>query len=201
MEILQRVFPQGVLQAVTGAGLAVPDAMVQHPQVKMVSLTGSTTSGVKVAGTASKTLTPTMLELGGKNAFVIFNDANVESAVKDTIDGTFFNKGEACTASSRIFVQKELYPEFVKRVTAAVQDLRSGDGPDETTHVEPVVSRQRHKQILSMIERGKQEGATLAAQGSVPTSNDLTDGFYDHQPYLQMSILAWQLPRRRYLVR
>ncbi|KGO36757.1 Aldehyde dehydrogenase, N-terminal [Penicillium expansum] len=178
VEILQSVFPADVVQAVPGLGPEIPEALINHPLVKMASLTGSTVSGSKAAQTAAVTLTPTVLELGGKNAFVVFEDADLELVVRDTIDGAFFNKGESCTAASRILVHKNLYPIFVTRLTTAVKKLRTGDGFDETTHVGPVVSRERQQEILSYIEQGRREGATLSAQGDLPTASHLSGGFY-----------------------
>ncbi|CAI7602321.1 unnamed protein product, partial [Penicillium pancosmium] len=178
VQILQSVFPEDVVQAIPGLGPELPQALISHPLVKMVSLTGSTASGSKAAQLAAVTLTPTALELGGKNAFVIFDDADLELAVRDTVDGAFFNKGESCTAASRILVHKDLYPTFVDRLTIAVKRLRAGDGLDEKTHIGPVVSLERQQEILTYIEEGKCQGATLSAQGSLPTAEDLAGGFY-----------------------
>lgn len=122
VEILQSVFPADVVQAVPGLGPEIPKALINHFLVKMASLTGSTVSGSKAAQTAAVTLTPTVLELGGKNAFVVFEDAGLELVVRDTINGAFFNKGESCTAASRILVHKNLYPIFVTRLTTAVKN-------------------------------------------------------------------------------
>ncbi|KAL5355207.1 aldehyde dehydrogenase domain-containing protein [Aspergillus floccosus] len=178
VEILQSVFPTDVVQAVPGLGAEVPQALIHHKLVKMVSLTGSTASGSKAAQTAALSLTPTVLELGGKNALVVFADADPELVVRDTIDGAFFNKGESCTAASRILVHRDLYPALVSRLSTAVRKLRTGEGLDETTHIGPVVSRERQQEILKYIEQGKREGATLSAQGDLPTAAHLYGGFY-----------------------
>ncbi|KAJ5117291.1 hypothetical protein N7526_011147 [Penicillium atrosanguineum] len=150
----------------------------QPPLVKMVSFTGSSAVGAKVASAAGSTLTTTALELGGKNAFVVFEDANLDVVVRDAIEGAYFNKGEACTASSRLLVHKDIYPQFVEKMTAAVLKLKAGDGIDDTTHVGPVVSRERKQQVLEAIELAKSQGARLAAQGTVSTDAHLADGFF-----------------------
>lgn len=178
VEILQDVFPPDVVQIVPGLGPEVPQALVNHPLVKMVSFTGSSAVGAKVASSAGSTLTATALELGGKNAFVVFGDANLDVVVRDAIEGAYFNKGEACTASSRLLVHKDIYPQFVDKLTAAVSKLKAGDGIDETTHVGPVVSRERKQQVLEAIELAKSQGARLAAQGTVSTDSHLADGFF-----------------------
>ena len=178
VEILQSVLPPDVVQAVPGLGAEVPQALIRHPLVKMVSLTGSTRSGALAAEAAASTITPTVLELGGKNAVLIFEDADVDLAVRDMVDGAFFNKGEACTASSRILVQQEIYPSFTAKLSSAVRRLRTGDGLDDSTHVGPVVSKIRQEEVLKYIELGKKEGATLAAQGLIPSASHLANGFF-----------------------
>lgn len=105
----------------------------------------------------------------------MFDDADVDVAVRDAVDGAYFNKGEACTASSRILVHQSLYPAFVDRMTATVSKLRAGDGTDDATHVGPVVSRERKEQILAAIDLAKSQGARLAAQGIVTSD---ADGFF-----------------------
>ncbi|KAJ0115248.1 NAD/NADP-dependent betaine aldehyde dehydrogenase [Diaporthe amygdali] len=178
VEILETILPKDVVQIVPGVGPEVPQALVEHPLVKMVSLTGSTQVGAKVAQVAGASLTATVLELGGKNAFVVFEDANVDAVVKDAIEGAFFNKGEACTSASRILVHKSIYQSFVDKMSAAVKKLRTGDGIEDTTHVGPVVSRERQKQVLESIEAAKKEGARLAAQGSLPSGEHVSKGYF-----------------------
>ncbi|MCJ1291613.1 Aldehyde dehydrogenase mpl4 [Xylographa carneopallida] len=178
VEILSTVFPPDVVQAVPGVGPEVPKALIGHPLVKMVSLTGSTASGIKAAALAAETVTPTVLELGGKNAIVVFEDADMERAVRDTVDGAFFNKGEACTASSRILVQKDIYEPFCTKLAAVVRRIKTGDGMDKSTHVGPVVSKTRQEEVLRYIELGQQEGATLAAQGALPPSPHTAKGYF-----------------------
>ena len=130
VEILQSVLPANVVQAVPGLGSEVPEALIRHPLVKMVSLTGSTRSGALAAEAAAATITPIVLELGGKNAILVFEDADVDRAVRDTVDGAFFNKGEACTASSRILVHRAVYATFTAKLAAAVKRIRTGNGLD-----------------------------------------------------------------------
>jgi acyl-CoA reductase-like NAD-dependent aldehyde dehydrogenase len=178
VEILETIFPPDVVQIIPGVGPDVPQALVNHPLVKMVSFTGSSPVGAKVASAAGSSLTATALELGGKNAFVVFDDADVDAVVRDAVEGAYFNKGEACTASSRILVHSSLYQPFVEKMAAAVSKLRAGNGTDDATHVGPVVSRERKEQVLAAIELAKSQGARLAAQGIVSSDAELTDGFF-----------------------
>ena len=178
VEIVQSVLPKDVVQCVPGLGPEVPQALVTHPLVKMVSFTGSTVAGAAVAKSASSTITPVVLELGGKNAFIVFDDADFDLAVRDALDGAFFNKGEACTATSRLLVQRPIYDKFVSKLAAGVKQIKAGNGMDSKTHVGPQVSRAQQKRILDYIELGKKEGATLAAQAQLPTDPECKEGFF-----------------------
>ncbi len=133
VEILQTVLPPNVVQAVPGLGPEVPQILASHPLVKKLSLTGSTASGAAAARTAASHVIPTTLELGGKNAFVIFEDADLERAISDSLEGVFFNKGEACTASSRLLVHSSIYDKFVERLGAMTSKLKTGNGMDKST--------------------------------------------------------------------
>ncbi|KAG8411365.1 hypothetical protein J3458_015428 [Metarhizium acridum] len=111
IEILQTVLPKGVVQAIPGAGAEVAQLLIESPAVKMISLTGSTAAGAAVAKTASKLVKRTALEIGGKNAFIVFDDCDMDRAVKGALEGAYLSKGEACTAASRLLVHEKLYDE------------------------------------------------------------------------------------------
>lgn len=178
VELLNTVLPKDVLHAIPGIGPVTGRALASHPLVRMVSFTGSTKAGAAVAGTATQHIAPVLMELGGKNPFVVFDDADLDKAVHDALEGGFFNKGEACTAASRLIVQRGIHDAFVERLAAAVRKLKVGDGSDPATHVGPVVSRAQQKKVLGYIQIGKEEGATIAAQSGLPTDPALKDGFY-----------------------
>ena len=118
------------------------------------------------------------MELGGKNAFIVFDDANLDRAVRDALEGGYFNKGEACTAASRVLVQKGVAEEFTSRLAAAVSKLKVGAGDDPATHVGPVVSKAQQTKVKNYIEIGKQEGATVAAEAQLPSDPALANGFF-----------------------
>ncbi|KAI1211663.1 dehydrogenase [Annulohypoxylon truncatum] len=178
VEILEGVLPKDVVQVVPGLGPEVPQALVTHPLVKKVSFTGSTAAGAAVARTASDSITPAVLELGGKNALVVFNDANFDAAVRAALEGAFFNKGEACTATSRILVQREIYENFVAKLAAGVKQIKMGNGLDSKTHVGPQVSKAAQKRLLEYISLGQKEGARIAAQAQLPSDPECKDGFF-----------------------
>jgi acyl-CoA reductase-like NAD-dependent aldehyde dehydrogenase len=177
VEILQDVLPPDVLHVLPGRG-PIGRAIVAHPLVRKVSFTGSTTTGIAVLKECADNLTPTLLELGGKNAFIVFADADLDRAVRDAIDGAFFNQGEACTAASRILVQQPVYDEFVRRMAAAVAKLKVGDGLDPETHVGPLVTREQQQKVLAGLEAAVAEGARVEAQAPLPSQSRLKDGYF-----------------------
>ena len=182
-EIISEVLPPNVVQVVPGLGPEVPSSLIKHDLVKMVSFTGSTVAGAKAAETAAKTVTPVVLELGGKNAFVVFDDfENLDRAVGDALEGAFFNKGEACTAASRILVQKGVYEEFCAKLAAGVKRLKSGNGMESSTHVGPQVSKAQQERVLGYLQKAKdleREGKVkIAAQGHLPNDPACKDGYF-----------------------
>jgi acyl-CoA reductase-like NAD-dependent aldehyde dehydrogenase len=177
-ELLNTVLPEDVLHVVPGTGQRVGQPLAGHPKVRLVSFTGSTGAGAAVARTAAKNITPAVLELGGKDALVVFDDADLDRAVKIALEGAFYNKGEACTATSRILVQAGVHDRFVARLTAAVGKLKVGRGTDPAVHVGPVVTKTQQQRVLDYIQIGIDEGATLAVQAALPADPELKDGFW-----------------------
>jgi betaine-aldehyde dehydrogenase len=177
VELLQEVLPDDVLHVVPGGG-AVGAALAGHPLVRKVSFTGAPTTGASVIKSAADNLTPTVMELGGKNPLVVFEDADLDAALAGAIEGGFFNQGEACTAASRVLVHESIYVEFAARLGTAISKLRVGDGADAATHVGPLVTRAQQQRVLDYIAIGTKEGATIAAQAALPDDPALADGFY-----------------------
>jgi acyl-CoA reductase-like NAD-dependent aldehyde dehydrogenase len=127
---------------------------------------------------AADGLTPATVELGGKNPFLVFEDADLDAAVRGAVEGAFFNQGEACTAASRLLVADAVHDEFVERLAAAVGQLRVGDGADPLTHVGPVVTRLQQERVQGHIDRAEAEGAVVAARAELPTDPRLQNGFW-----------------------
>ncbi|KAH7419191.1 dehydrogenase [Cadophora sp. MPI-SDFR-AT-0126] len=178
VEILQTVLPPNVVQTVPSAGPEIPQLLATHPLIKKISLTGSTAAGAAAAKSAASHVIPSTLELGGKNAFLIFEDADLDRAVADALEGAFFNKGEACTAASRLLVHRSIHDVFVERLGKVVSKLVVGNGMSKETHVGPSVSRAQQERVLNYIEIGNAEGAKIAAQASLPSDPACKDGYF-----------------------
>lgn len=178
VELINEVLPKNLVTVVPGAGPATGAALAGHPLVRKLSFTGSTATGRKVVQAASANITATTLELGGKNPFVVFEDADLDAVLPAAIEAAFYNQGEACTAGSRILVHESLHNEFVERFCSAAAALVVGDGLESTTHVGPMVTAAHRDKVLGDIDTAKREGATIAYQGALPTDGRLANGFF-----------------------
>jgi acyl-CoA reductase-like NAD-dependent aldehyde dehydrogenase len=178
VELCTQVLPSDVLHVVPGRGAVAGQALAANANVKMVSFTGSTKADSAVAQTAAVHVAPAVLELGGKNAFVVFDDADLDCAVRDALEGGFYNKGEACTAASRVLVQKGVAERFTKQLAIGVNALNVGAGNDPRTHVGPAVTKAQQEKVLEYIDVGKREGARVAAEGRLPSDPALAGGFF-----------------------
>ncbi|OPG14147.1 aldehyde dehydrogenase [Microbispora sp. GKU 823] len=177
VELAQSVLPDDVVHILPGTG-KVGAQLAGHKLVGKISFTGAPGTGAAVIRTAADNLTPTLMELGGKNPFVIFEDADLDSALPWAVEGGFFNQGEACTAASRVLVHQSVYEEVARRYAEAVARLRVGPGADPATHVGPLVTDAQRRRVLDYIEIGVAEGATIAAQAALPADPALAGGYY-----------------------
>jgi acyl-CoA reductase-like NAD-dependent aldehyde dehydrogenase len=178
VELVNEILPADVLHAVPGTGVLTGQALAAHPLVRKLSFTGSTRAGAAVMRTAADNITPVLLELGGKNAFLVFDDADLDQAVRDALDGGYFNQGEACTAASRMLVQRGVYEAFVTKLAGGVRRLKVGHGADAATHVGPLVTGAHQQRVLDYIALGEKEGAVVAARADLPDDPALADGFF-----------------------
>jgi acyl-CoA reductase-like NAD-dependent aldehyde dehydrogenase len=160
--------PPGVLNVVPGRGAVAGAALVQHPLVGKIAFTGSTEVGRDIMRRGSETLKRLTLELGGKSPNIVFADADVDMAVRGATTGIFYNKGEVCTAGSRLFVEEALHDAFLDRLSAQTAKMQQGDPLDPKTRLGPQVSEAQRKQVLEYVEKGKAEGATLVCGGERP---------------------------------
>ena len=158
--------PPGVLNVVCGKGSVVGEALVRHPGVDKVTLTGSPKVGRTIMQGAAANFKKVTLELGGKSANLIFADADLDRAVRAASSGIFFNAGQVCSAGSRVLVQRPVYEEVVERLAERARAIRVGDPADPKTTMGPVISAAQMKTVLDYIDIGKKEGASLVTGGA-----------------------------------
>jgi aldehyde dehydrogenase (NAD+) len=170
-------FPPGVFNLVTGYGPSVGEALVTHPGVDHVSFTGSTATGKRVALLAAETLKRVTLELGGKSASIVLDDADLEEAVSASVRQAFLNSGQTCMAWSRLLVPRPHHDEAARIARKAVEQLKVGDPLDPATDLGPLASAEQRERVRRHIGLGVDEGATLVVGGADPPEG-LERGFY-----------------------
>jgi 1-pyrroline dehydrogenase len=165
-ELAQDVIPAGVLQVVTGEGIPAGDALVRHPDISLVSLTGDTATGKIIAKNAADTVKRLHLELGGKAPMVVLDDADPDTVAEAVKIGGYFNSGQDCTASSRILVSDRIYDDVLSATTKAVDAMSVGDpGSDEEVEMGPVISAEQQERVLGFLERATEAKATIVTGG------------------------------------
>ncbi len=157
--------PPGVLNIVTGPGSTVGTVMATDPSVRRISFVGESETGKTVMANASKSLIPVSLELGGKSANIVFEDADLDEAVAGSIEAIFRNQGEICLAGSRILVQESIYDQFLDKFVEAVRGIKVGDPLDESTDMGALVSQSHLETVDKYVQIGLEEGAKLAHGG------------------------------------
>jgi betaine-aldehyde dehydrogenase len=159
--------PAGVAAALTGAA-EVGEALVTHPDVAMISLTGSTETGRRIRAAAAPRLKRLHLELGGKAPVLVFADANVEAAAAGAVMGATYNSGQDCTAATRVYVERSRYPEALEALAAAARAVRPGDPHDADTDIGPLIGLDHRARVHGFVERARAAGAEVLAGGTVP---------------------------------
>ena len=170
--------PKGVLNVVTGYGAAAGEALVKHPGVDMISFTGSTRAGKRISELAAQSVKRVALELGGKSASVILDDADLAAAVKGTVNGCYLNSGQTCTALTRMLVPEKLYPEAARIAAEVAKGFTVGDPLAESTRLGPLTSKAQLERVRKYIEKGIAEGAELVAGGAEPPEGVPAGGYY-----------------------
>jgi len=170
--------PGGVVNVVHGFGRDVGDRIVRHPDVRVITLTGSRETGVAVLKAAAENLKHVHLELGGKNAILVLDDADVDLAVDGILWSAFGTSGQRCTAASRVIVHEQVYDQLAARLVSAAEAMRLGPGWDADTDIGPVINQKALDKIHSYTEIGRDEGAELLTGGEVATGNGLDRGFF-----------------------
>ncbi|MBV8086954.1 MAG: aldehyde dehydrogenase [Chloroflexi bacterium] len=181
-------FPKGIVNFLVGSGGTIGDQLVRHPDVDMISFTGDTGTGKGVLRTAADTLKKVSLELGGKSPNIIFEDADLDRAVKGAINGaSFFNAGQVCIAGSRVLIPEKVHDEFVDRMKKVAEELKVGDGLERGTQLGPVISKGQQDRVYKYIETGRKEAELVTGgyryeDGPLSKGNFVPPTIFDKVP-------------------
>jgi aldehyde dehydrogenase (NAD+) len=170
--------PKGVVNIVHGHGETAGDALVRHPDARVITFTGSRETGIAVSKAAADTLKHVHVELGGKNAIIVMEDADLDLAVDGIVWSAFGTSGQRCTAASRVIAHTGIYDELQSRLVSAVERLRLGPGWEDDSDIGPLINRAALEKVHSYTEIGREEGAKLLTGGEAATDGDLGKGFY-----------------------
>lgn len=184
--------PPGVFNIVTGLGATTGAALVGHPGVNKLVLTGGTESGRAAGAAAARNFAHQTLELGGKTPVLVFDDFDIDQAVDYAAFGAFIGAGQTCVCASRHIVQRSIYDEFVAKLAAKAKGIRVGDPFEKNTQMGPVISERQRQRVLDFVKIGQSEGARLVAGGAVPANLKDTGGFY-----LEPTVFADVTPQMR----
>ncbi len=176
--LLEAGLPPEVVQLVHGEGSVVGKAMVEHPDVPVISFTGSTDTGSIIGATCGRMHKRLSLEMGGKNAMIVMDDADLDLALDGVLWGAFGTTGQRCTATSRLVVHERVHDAFVKMVCDRAEALRSGPGLDATTQVGPLINEDARKKVEYYVGVGQEEGATRLIGGERPSDKRLERGWF-----------------------
>jgi acyl-CoA reductase-like NAD-dependent aldehyde dehydrogenase len=176
--MMEAGIPEGVINLVYGSGRDVGTAIVTHPDVDLILFTGSTEIGKQIMREGSTTLKRVSLELGGKNAQIIMDDADLDLALDGILWGAFGTTGQRCTATSRLILHEKVYDKFMTMLVDRTKKLRLGDGLLQTSDVGPCINEGQRKIVQSYVEIGRNEGAHLLCGGSIAVQGDLANGWF-----------------------
>ena len=171
-------FPPGVVNVVTGFGTDVGAPLVEHPLVRKIAFTGSDTTGRAIGQLAARHLKHVSLELGGKSANIVFDDANLDDAVNGAVSGIFAATGQTCIAGSRLLLQASIHDQFIDRLIALASTARMGDPMRMDTQVGPITTRPQYDKVLRYIEIAKADGATLRLGGAPANRPECGSGWF-----------------------
>ena len=176
--LLEAGVPEGVINIVHGGGGEVGMAIVGHPDVDLVSFTGSTEVGKKISEVAASTLKRVSLELGGKNAELVMDDADLNLALEGVLWGAFGTTGQRCTATSRLILHEKIHDRFLEMLVARVNALKLGDGLKDGTDVGPCINEGQQKTVQQYVDIGLEQGAKLLTGGKIAKEGDLAKGWF-----------------------
>lgn len=171
-------FPRGVVNIIPGQGRVAGEYLARHPDVQKIAFTGSTATGRRIVEASAGNLKRVQLELGGKGANVVFNDADIDEAVNGSAFAIFHNQGQACIAGSRLMLQEGIADEFLRRFTSLSQSIRLGDPLDEATEMGPLTSAGHRDKVLSYVGIARDQGGQVLIGGKAPDDPALAKGYY-----------------------
>jgi acyl-CoA reductase-like NAD-dependent aldehyde dehydrogenase len=181
---LEAGLPDGLISILPGPGRLIGEAIVNHPGVGKVTFTGSTEVGVRIGELAARRIIPVSLELGGKSALVVFDDADLDKVVSIAFSAMYANQGETCTAATRLLVQESIHDALVERLEQRVRDARVGDPLDPDTELGPLVSEDQRAIVESYVAAGRDEGAQIRTGGARAGNGDGRMAGYYYEPTL-----------------
>ena len=176
--ILEAGFPADVVQLVHGRGQIAGQALVEHPQVPLISFTGSTATGARIGEICGRMHKRLSLEMGGKNAMIVMDDADLALALEGVVWGAFGTTGQRCTATSRLILHRRIHDRFLKSLVDAAEALQLGDGRDRRTDVGPLIHEAARDKVERYVQLGLAEGATLLTGGERPRGTRTARGFF-----------------------
>ncbi len=185
--LLEAGVPPKVLNLVHGGGKGVGTPLVSHPDVNLISFTGSTGVGKSISKSASDTLKRVSLELGGKNAQIVMDDGDLDLALEGVLWGAFGTTGQRCTATSRLILHEKIHDQFMEMLILAAQKLKLGDGLKPESQVGPLINEDQRKTVQEYVEIGESEGAKLVAGGNVYSEGDCANGWF-HEPTIFLDV-------------
>jgi aldehyde dehydrogenase (NAD+) len=171
-------FPPGVINIIPGLGAEAGEELVVHPHVDKVSFTGSTAVGKRIMSLASQSMKKCTLELGGKSANIVLEDADLDLAVDGALYAIFYHQGQCCEAGTRLFLPEKLHDEFLDKMVTKTKKMKIGDPKDMKTDIGPLVSARQRDRVMGYIKTGIEQGAMVAVGGSAPQSPELSKGFF-----------------------
>ncbi len=178
MELIQDIIPKGVVNVVTGRGSTVGEYLKNHKGLDKLAFTGSTEVGRDIALAAAEKLIPATLELGGKSANIILDDADMEKALEGAQMGILFNQGQVCCAGSRIFIHEKIYDEFTEKLIEKFKNIKIGNPLDSSTVMGPQIDQRQTDKILSYVEKAKAEGGKILVGGEKYLENGCDKGCF-----------------------
>ena len=170
--------PKGIFSVLPGSGHEIGGLLVDHPDISKVTFTGSTKTGRSLAIKAAKKLMPISLELGGKSPVIVFKDSDIDIAIAGVMFGIFSSTGQSCVAGSRLFVQRDIYNEFVERLVKATKKLKVGSPYNPDTQVSTMIHPQHRDSVAAYVDLARNEGANILCGGESPSGAEYKKGAY-----------------------